>query len=87
MPIAIDRPVTPTGECRAISGRDLILIFGGMFLIAKSTREINHEMEGEEQLDLLAQYLDLGNGERVCFIQQVDINTIGLCPEKDLHCP
>jgi predicted tellurium resistance membrane protein TerC len=33
----------------AISGRDLILIFGGLFLIAKSTREINHEMEGEEE--------------------------------------
>ena len=32
-----------------ISGRDLILIFGGLFLIAKSTREINHEMEGEEE--------------------------------------
>jgi predicted tellurium resistance membrane protein TerC len=30
------------------SGRDLILIFGGLFLIAKSTMEINHEMEGEE---------------------------------------
>jgi predicted tellurium resistance membrane protein TerC len=35
-------------EVLAISGRDLILIFGGLFLIAKSTREINHEMEGEE---------------------------------------
>jgi predicted tellurium resistance membrane protein TerC len=32
-----------------ISGRDLILIFGGLFLIAKSTREINHELEGEEE--------------------------------------
>jgi len=32
-----------------ISGRDLILIFGGLFLIAKSTREINHEMEGEAE--------------------------------------
>ena len=31
-----------------ISGRDLILILGGLFLIAKSTREINHEMEGDE---------------------------------------
>lgn len=31
-----------------ISGRDLILVFGGLFLIAKSTREINHEMEGDE---------------------------------------
>lgn len=36
-------------EDGAISGRDLILIFGGMFLIAKSTREINHEMEGDEE--------------------------------------
>jgi len=32
-----------------ISGRDLILIFGGLFLIAKSTREINHEIEGEDE--------------------------------------
>lgn len=34
------------------SGRDLILMFGGLFLIAKSTREINHEIEGEEGEDL-----------------------------------
>ncbi len=32
------------------SGRDLILGFGGLFLIAKSTREINHEMEGEDEI-------------------------------------
>jgi predicted tellurium resistance membrane protein TerC len=38
-------------EDGSISGRDLILIFGGLFLIAKSTREINHEMEGEDELD------------------------------------
>ncbi len=37
------------GEDMPISGRDLILILGGLFLIAKSTREINHEMEGEEE--------------------------------------
>jgi len=37
-------------EEMAISGRDLILILGGLFLIAKSTREINHEMEGEDDL-------------------------------------
>src|SRR6478752_4302534 len=36
-------------EDNPISGRDLILIFGGLFLIAKSTREINHEMEGEHE--------------------------------------
>ena len=32
----------------AFSGRDLILGFGGLFLIAKSTMEINHEMEGDK---------------------------------------
>ena len=33
---------------QAISGRDLILILGGMFLIWKSTGEIHHSLEGEE---------------------------------------
>jgi predicted tellurium resistance membrane protein TerC len=32
----------------AFSGKDLILLFGGLFLIAKSTMEIGHEMEGED---------------------------------------
>ncbi len=31
-----------------ISGRDLVLIIGGLFLIAKSTREIHERLEGEE---------------------------------------
>ena len=31
-----------------IAGRDLILIGGGLFLLAKSTREIHLKMEGEE---------------------------------------
>lgn len=34
-----------------VSGRDLVLGFGGLFLIAKSTMEINHEMEGEDDDD------------------------------------
>ena len=33
---------------REISGRDLILIGGGLFLIAKSTFEIHDKLEGEE---------------------------------------
>ena len=33
---------------RSISGRDLILIAGGLFLLAKSTREIHQGLEGEE---------------------------------------
>lgn len=35
----------------AFSGKDLILGFGGLFLIAKSTLEINHEMEGDDDED------------------------------------
>lgn len=31
-----------------ISGRDLILIVGGFFLLAKATREIHQKLEGEE---------------------------------------
>ena len=31
-----------------ISGRDLILLFGGLFLVAKSTHEIHHAMTPEE---------------------------------------
>ena len=34
----------PTG----ISGRDLILILGGLFLIFKSVKEIHHKLEGDE---------------------------------------
>jgi predicted tellurium resistance membrane protein TerC len=33
-----------------ISGRDLILIGGGLFLLAKSTAEIHDSLEGEEQV-------------------------------------
>jgi predicted tellurium resistance membrane protein TerC len=35
-------------EKMAISGRDLILIIGGLFLIYKSTHEIHEKLEGEE---------------------------------------
>jgi len=33
---------------RGVSGRDLILLAGGVFLIAKSTREIHERLEGDE---------------------------------------
>ena len=32
---------------RAVSGRDLILLLGGLFLIAKATHEIHDKLEGE----------------------------------------
>ena len=31
-----------------VSGRDVILIVGGLFLLTKSTREIHHKMEGDD---------------------------------------
>jgi predicted tellurium resistance membrane protein TerC len=33
---------------RSVSGRDLILLFGGLFLLAKATMEIHGSLEGEE---------------------------------------
>lgn len=36
------------------SGRDLILLFGGLFLIAKSTFEIHHKVEGDPEGDIRA---------------------------------
>src|SRR4029450_5209198 len=33
----------------AVSGRALILILGGLFLLAKSTREIHHRIEGDDE--------------------------------------
>ncbi len=33
---------------RSFSGRDLILLAGGVFLLTKSTREIHHKLEGED---------------------------------------
>ena len=34
-----------------VSGRDLILAAGGLFLLAKSTSEIHHKIEGEDHID------------------------------------
>jgi predicted tellurium resistance membrane protein TerC len=34
---------------RGVSGRDLILLGGGLFLLAKSTLEIHHSLEGSEE--------------------------------------
>lgn len=34
-----------------VSGRDLILIIGGMFLLFKSTRELHHKLEGESHTE------------------------------------
>jgi predicted tellurium resistance membrane protein TerC len=37
---------------RSFSGRDLILLGGGLFLLAKSTFEIHHKLEGDPEVHL-----------------------------------
>ena len=36
-------------DINGVSVRDLILLFGGLFLIFKSVREIHHKLDGEEE--------------------------------------
>jgi len=45
--IGLTAPIFSVAD-HEISGRDLILIIGGLFLIVKSTMEIHHKLEGEE---------------------------------------
>ena len=45
--ISLEEPLFYAGEF-GISGRDLILFAGGLFLIAKSTQEIHQKLEGAE---------------------------------------
>ena len=44
--VRLTNPLFTLGK--EISGRDLILIIGGLFLLAKSTHEIHERLEGEE---------------------------------------
>lgn len=46
--IHLTQPLFSLGDF-AVTGRALILIFGGLFLLAKSTREIHHHVEGDDE--------------------------------------
>lgn len=46
--IGFTEPIFTVGDFE-VSGRDLILAGGGIFLLAKSTSEIHHKIEGEEE--------------------------------------
>jgi predicted tellurium resistance membrane protein TerC len=46
--IGLTEPVLTLFD-HGFSGRDLILLFGGLFLIAKTTSEIHEKLEGEEE--------------------------------------
>lgn len=55
-----------------ISGRDLILIFGGLFLLAKATLEIHHSLE-IEQVDDAAQHKQVTFGSVLVQIAIIDM--------------
>ena len=49
--VSLDKPFWQTrvfGWDLAVSGKDLILLLGGLFLIGKSTKEIHEKLEGED---------------------------------------
>ncbi|TWT82177.1 Integral membrane protein TerC family protein [Planctomycetes bacterium CA13] len=50
MPIEVfSQQLIDTPEINEISGRDLILLFGGLFLLYTAVREIHHKIEGDEE--------------------------------------
>ncbi|MCC9643488.1 TerC family protein [Rhodopirellula sp. JC740] len=52
MPIeSLKEYLTSDGEVNEISGRDLILLLGGLFLMFTAVREIHHKIEGERDDD------------------------------------
>lgn len=56
-----------------ISGRDLILMIGGLFLLAKSTTEIHHKMEGPSAEDLDKPKKKLSMGSVILQVIAMDI--------------
>ena len=47
--VRLTAPLFSFGE-HGVSGRDLILLAGGLFLLVKATREIHEEIEGDDHL-------------------------------------
>lgn len=47
--MGLTKPIITIGT--ELSGRDILLLVGGLFLIAKATKEIHKRIEGEEELD------------------------------------
>ncbi|HEX9686886.1 MAG TPA: TerC family protein [Burkholderiales bacterium] len=58
---------------KEVSGRDLILIAGGLFLLWKSVDEIHNALEGEEEAGALASALPVTFGSIIAQIAVIDI--------------
>ena len=57
----------------ALSGRDLILLGGGLFLIGKATYEIHHKLEGDEEPKSISRRAATSMAAIVAQIMVVDI--------------
>ncbi len=55
------------------TGRDLVLIAGGLFLLAKSTSEIHHKMEGESAVEEPSKSVKKGFASIIIQIALLDI--------------
>jgi predicted tellurium resistance membrane protein TerC len=62
-----------TTEDFAVSGRDIILFIGGLFLLAKATTEIHNKLEGEEEEHLTGQKTYATMGKILVQIIMIDI--------------
>ena len=62
----VTRLTTPLFEVfgHGVSGRDLVLILGGLFLLGKSTHEIHENLEGEGEHGAAKAAASLGVGAR-----------------------
>jgi predicted tellurium resistance membrane protein TerC len=55
--IGMDKPLFTIGALKvhgepfALTGKGLILLIGGLFLLYKATTEIHHKLEGEDEMD------------------------------------
>lgn len=67
----INLPFTP--EDFAVSGRDIILFVGGLFLLAKATTEIHNKLEGEEEEHLTGKKTYATLGKVLVQIIMIDI--------------
>ena len=70
--VRLTRPLFTVLE-HGVSGRDLILIFGGLFLIGKATFEIHGKLEGEEHGDSGAARAGRSLAKVVAQIMLIDI--------------
>jgi predicted tellurium resistance membrane protein TerC len=56
-----------------LSGRDLILLFGGLFLLYKSTSEVHHLMNGHEPGETASEVVQRGFAATIAQIALIDI--------------